>query len=152
MKNVFERLTRFYTLNCTNILMYNHNIKHVIKVGSGFGLGTVIAVGMLLISQIKIALRNETSIESWIIEKANWRRKEVLKTNQAYQFPYDFGSWRVNLSKIMDNGDGMHFETIEGIGETHFQRFSFLKSEKVYKEFHKKCPQSELFRLFLLNL
>ena len=101
----------------------------MIKVGSGFGLGTVIAVGMLLISQIKIVLRNETSIESWIIEKANWRRKEVLKTDEVYKFPYNFGSWRVNLSKIMDNGDGMHFETIEGISETDLPKFYISKKK-----------------------
>lgn len=107
-------IVRFSYVQLWIRLSIEPNIVLAVMVGSGFGLGTVIAVGMLLISQIKIALRNETSIESWIIEKANWRRKEVLKTNQAYQFPYDFGSWRVNLSKIMDNGDGMHFETIEG--------------------------------------
>ena len=77
-------------------------------------MGTVIAVGVLLVSQVKIALRNETSIESWIIEKANWRRKEILKSDEKYRFPYDFGSWRENLSTILSNGDGLTFETVEG--------------------------------------
>ena len=63
---------------------------------------------------MKIALRNETSIESWIIEKANWRRKEILKSDEKYRFPYDFGSWRENLSTILSNGDGLTFETVEG--------------------------------------
>ena len=67
------------------------NIVLLVMVGSGFGLGTIIAVGVLLYSQIKITLKNETSIESWIIEKANWRRKEVLQIQEKYVFPYDLG-------------------------------------------------------------
>ena len=67
------------------------NIVLLVMVGSGFGLGTIIAVGVLLYSQIKITLKNETSIESWIIEKANWRRKEVLQIQEKYIFPYDLG-------------------------------------------------------------
>ena len=67
------------------------NIVLLVMVGSGFGLGTIIAVGVLFYSQIKITLKNETSIESWIIEKANWRRKEILQIQEKYIFPYDLG-------------------------------------------------------------
>lgn len=38
----------------------------------GLALGTTIAVGMLFIIQMKIILRNKTSIESWIEEKVNF--------------------------------------------------------------------------------
>ena len=67
------------------------NIVLVVMVGSGFGLGTVIAVGVLLYSHLKITLKNETNIESWIIEKANWRRKEILNSDEIYDYPYDLG-------------------------------------------------------------
>ena len=41
-----------------------------------------------------------TGIESWIVEKANWRLNEVLeKKNEEFNYPYDLGKsanfWQV---------------------------------------------------------
>ncbi|CBY11136.1 unnamed protein product [Oikopleura dioica] len=71
-----------------------------VMVSSGFGIGTVIAVGILLYSQLQIVLTNMTGIESWIVEKANWRLNEVLeKKNEEFNYPYDLGKsanfWQV---------------------------------------------------------
>ncbi|XP_047407848.1 palmitoyltransferase ZDHHC6 isoform X1 [Sciurus carolinensis] len=53
----------------------------------GLALGTTIAVGMLFFIQMKIILRNKTSIESWIEEKTE-KEKEKEKKNKYQQGPY----------------------------------------------------------------
>lgn len=69
----------------------------------------VIAVGVLLYSQIQIVLKNMTGIESWIVEKANWRLKEnPEKKNEQFNYPYDLGRkanfWQVFGSDEKVNG------------------------------------------------
>ena len=58
--------------------------------------GTVVAVGVLLYQQMKMVISNLTGIEQWILEKAKWRRKDILKTDDEYIFPYDLG-WERDL-------------------------------------------------------
>jgi hypothetical protein len=58
--------------------------------------------------QIRAILRNRTGIEDWILEKANYRRKN---TNEVFIFPYDLGV-RKNIQQVINIscqpvGDGM---------------------------------------------
>ncbi|MED6286580.1 hypothetical protein CHARACLAT_007458, partial [Characodon lateralis] len=65
----------------------------------GLALGTTIAVGMLFFIQIKVILRNKTSIESWIEEKAK-DRIQHYKTGEEFIFPYDLGSRWLNFKQV----------------------------------------------------
>lgn len=73
---------------------------------TGFAVGVVLAVGVLFIIQLRIILKNETSIESWILEKAAYYSNEEddLTTNaksgkRRMPNPYDIG-WRRNLQQV----------------------------------------------------
>ena len=49
----------------------------------------------------RITLKNTTNIEAWIVQKANWRRTEIHKSNETFLFPYDLGyvngTWRSSM-------------------------------------------------------
>ena len=47
--------------------------------GLGLALGVVIAVGLLLVFQVKSIMRNQTGIEDWIMEKATYRHRNSGK-------------------------------------------------------------------------
>uniref|UniRef100_A0A3Q3B1B1 Palmitoyltransferase n=1 Tax=Kryptolebias marmoratus TaxID=37003 RepID=A0A3Q3B1B1_KRYMA len=65
----------------------------------GLALGTTIAVGMLFFIQMKVILRNKTSIESWIEEKAK-DRIQHYQTEEEFIFPYDLGSRWLNFKQV----------------------------------------------------
>ncbi|XP_022355801.1 palmitoyltransferase ZDHHC6 isoform X2 [Enhydra lutris kenyoni] len=65
----------------------------------GLALGTTIAVGMLFFIQMKIILRNKTSIESWIEEKAK-DRIQYYQLDEVFVFPYDMGSRWKNFKQV----------------------------------------------------
>ncbi|XP_055338081.1 palmitoyltransferase ZDHHC6-like [Paramacrobiotus metropolitanus] len=73
----------------------------------GFAVGVTIAVGLLCIVQLKIIFRNETSIERWIITKANhYLREEAQgagKPVALFRNPYDLG-WKENFRQVIGNG------------------------------------------------
>ncbi|XP_076780723.1 palmitoyltransferase ZDHHC6 isoform X3 [Arvicanthis niloticus] len=84
----------------------------------GLALGTTIAVGMLFFLQIKIILRNKTSIESWIEEKAK-DRIQYYQLNEVFVFPYDMGSKWKNFKQVftwsgVPEGDGLEWPIREG--------------------------------------
>ena len=69
--------------------------------------------------QIRILLRNKTGIESWIVEKANWRRKEILNVEEKYSFPYDLG-WRRNVWEVFGSkpeSNGCYYPVIDGASQ-----------------------------------
>ncbi|KAJ3608063.1 hypothetical protein NHX12_025113 [Muraenolepis orangiensis] len=79
----------------------------------GLALGTTIAVGMLFFIQIKVILRNKTSIESWIEEKAK-DRIQHYQTGEEFVFPYNLGSRWENFKQVftwsgMPRGDGLQW-------------------------------------------
>lgn len=84
----------------------------------GLALGTTIAVGMLFFIQMKIILKNKTSIESWIEEKAK-DRIQYYQLDEVFVFPYDMGSrWR-NFKQVftwsgVPEGDGLEWPVREG--------------------------------------
>ncbi|XP_070288391.1 palmitoyltransferase ZDHHC6 isoform X2 [Myotis yumanensis] len=84
----------------------------------GLALGTTIAVGMLFFIQIKIILRNQTSIESWIEEKAK-DRIQYYQLDEVFVFPYDMGSRWKNFKQVftwsgVPEGDGLEWPVREG--------------------------------------
>nr|XP_044991211.1 palmitoyltransferase ZDHHC6 isoform X3 [Jaculus jaculus] len=84
----------------------------------GLALGTTIAVGMLFFIQMKIILRNKTSIESWIEEKAK-DRIQYYQLDEVFIFPYDMGSRWKNFKQVftwsgVPEGDGLEWPIREG--------------------------------------
>uniref|UniRef100_A0A4W3I9F7 Palmitoyltransferase n=1 Tax=Callorhinchus milii TaxID=7868 RepID=A0A4W3I9F7_CALMI len=65
----------------------------------GLAIGTTIAVGMLFFIQMKVILRNKTSIEMWIEEKAK-DRIQYYQTGEHFIFPYDLGSKWKNFRQV----------------------------------------------------
>lgn len=79
----------------------------------GLALGTTIAVGMLFFIQMKVILRNKTSIEVWIEEKAK-DRIQYYQTGEEFIFPYDLGSRWENFKQVFTwsgtpEGDGIEW-------------------------------------------
>ena len=58
----------------------------------GLAVGVVIAVGMLLLFQVRAILNNRTAIEDWILEKA--RHRTETAGEKPFQYPYNLGKWR----------------------------------------------------------
>ena len=83
--------------------------------GLGLALGVVIAVGMLLVFQLKAIARNQTGIEDWIKEKADYRLRQ---TERKFTWPYDLGRWDnlkqvLSLSSCIPKGDGIDWVIVE---------------------------------------
>jgi len=81
----------------------------------GLAIGVVLAVGALLYFQLRAVWRNQTGIEDWIIEKADYRRKE---DGERFLNPYFVGYVR-NLQQVLTlsclpSGDGIDWEVREG--------------------------------------
>merc|ERR1719318_2094204 len=72
--------------------------------GLGLALGVVIAVGLLLVFQVKSILRNQTGIEDWIMEKATYRHRN---TDTQFVWPYNLGRL-ANLRLVMQDTGGWH--------------------------------------------
>ena len=92
----------------------------------GLSVGVVIAVGMLLYFQLRSVIRNRTGIEDWILDKAIYRRKQIMKAaeNDAelqvdpFVYPYDLGSAK-NLVQVVNFscipvGDGVEWPVVDG--------------------------------------
>lgn len=63
----------------------------------GLAVGVVVAVGMLFFIQFHEVLKNETGIETWIIEKAKTRERS--ESEGEFIFPYHLG-WKKNLKLV----------------------------------------------------
>lgn len=91
----------------------------------GFAFGVAVAVGALFVIQFRIILKNETSIENWIIDKANYYLREEAgeadrsRKPKPFLNPYDLG-WTKNLEQVIFNrsqnpvGDGIWWPVIDG--------------------------------------
>ncbi|XP_063360623.1 palmitoyltransferase ZDHHC6 [Cydia amplana] len=82
----------------------------------GMCVGVVLAVGTLLFLQIRSILRNRTTIEDWILEKAVSRRQEAGLPD--FVFPYDRG-WTDNWHIVFKGHlyDGLTWPVKEGCGQ-----------------------------------
>ncbi|GFO38726.1 palmitoyltransferase [Plakobranchus ocellatus] len=65
--------------------------------GIGLAIGVIIAVGMLFYIQMKSILKNETGIETWIVDKAYDRDRG--EEEGEFIYPYNLG-WRENLKQV----------------------------------------------------
>lgn len=80
----------------------------------GLAIGVVVAVGMLLYLQLKVLFRNQTGIEEWIVEKANYRRRNLV---EKFIFPYNVGV-KENIKQVMTwnctpRGDGVSWLVVD---------------------------------------
>ncbi|CAL8099320.1 unnamed protein product [Orchesella dallaii] len=83
----------------------------------GCAVGVVLGVGFLLYYQMKVILRNETTIEEWILEKAHLRRRHNPQLGD-FKNPYDLG-WKNNFNFVVNLaclpiGDGVNWPVAEG--------------------------------------
>ncbi|CAF1111142.1 unnamed protein product [Adineta ricciae] len=100
----------------------------------GLALGVIIAVGFLLIVQLRSIMKNQTGVESWILRKAKDRnhRRAV-----EFIYPYDLGfkenlrqvfNWRETFNVI---GNGLIWPVRDGTDEYALTREQLeQKSEK----------------------
>ncbi|XP_019871027.1 palmitoyltransferase ZDHHC6 [Aethina tumida] len=83
--------------------------------GLGFSIGVVIAVGLLLFFQVRGILRNRTGVEDWILEKAQYRRRN---SSTKFIFPYNVGIinnfWQVLNLSCQPHGNGIEWPVVEG--------------------------------------
>ncbi|CAH8629335.1 unnamed protein product [Heterobilharzia americana] len=83
----------------------------------GLAVGVTLSVGILAIFQLKAVSRNQTSIESWIVTKAEvWRRDVGEK--RPFRYPYDLGRFE-NFQQVFSwsskaAGDGYFWPVLEG--------------------------------------
>ncbi|KAL7856919.1 hypothetical protein SRHO_G00158180 [Serrasalmus rhombeus] len=129
----------------------------------GLALGTTIAVGMLFFIQIKVIMRNKTSIEVWIEEKAK-DRIQYYQTGEEFIFPYDLGSRWENFKQVFTwsgtpEGDGIewpvnekchqHTLTIEQLKQKADKRVRSVQYRVVEDYNGACCPLRKGFNTFL---
>lgn len=111
----------------------------------GLSVGVVIAVGMLLFFQLRSIMRNRTGIEDWILDKAVYRRKAMVKLAreegdeecqvEPFVYPYDLGS-RKNLAEVLNFsclpiGDGVSWPVVDGCDQ-YTLTVKFFETAKRY--------------------
>ena len=104
------------------VTLQNANHKYIylsihglfcILISFGMCLGVMIAVGGLLYIQTRILLRNQTTIEDWIITKANMRKRDT-----AFIYPYNLGIWQ-NINQVLFEplSNGTTWSVVEGCNQ-----------------------------------
>ncbi|CAL1527464.1 unnamed protein product [Lymnaea stagnalis] len=124
----------------------------------GLAIGVIIAVGMLFYIQIRSVLKNETGIESWIIDKALDRDR--TEDEGDFIYPYNLG-WKENLKQVFTlkgrpKSNGFHWDvadkchqftlTIEQIIQKRDKRERTLEYMVTEKYSGSMCPISKGFR------
>ncbi|XP_018798713.1 PREDICTED: palmitoyltransferase ZDHHC6-like [Bactrocera latifrons] len=103
-------------------------------IATGLAIGVVIALGMLLYIQLKSILKNQTSIEMWIVEKAIYRHY-CNPDDDDFVYPYDLG-WRENLRQVFSKrllaaGQGIVWPVLDGCDQYTLTREQIAqKAEK----------------------
>lgn len=110
----------------------------------GLSVGVVIAVGMLLFFQLRSIIKNRTGIEDWILDKAIYRRKQIMKSAEAagdedfqvdpFVYPYDLGSAAKNVAQVMNFscmpiGDGVSWPVVDGCDQYTLTVMNFTSFE-----------------------
>uniref|UniRef100_F1L4J0 Palmitoyltransferase n=1 Tax=Ascaris suum TaxID=6253 RepID=F1L4J0_ASCSU len=67
----------------------------------GLALGVIVAVGFLLIVQLKGVWKNRTGIEDYIVDKAN-----SYERSNEFLYPYDLG-WKRNVREVLGTWNGL---------------------------------------------
>ncbi|KAK7005090.1 palmitoyltransferase ZDHHC6 [Biomphalaria glabrata] len=96
----------------------------------GLAIGVIVAVGMLFYIQIRSILKNETGIESWIIDKAVNRDRE--EEEEDFVYPYNLG-WKANLKQVFTftgrpKSTGFKWDVAEGCDQ-----FTLTKEQIIQK-------------------
>lgn len=103
----------------TTYIEMNHVILICMLFGIGLAIGVTLAVSFLLYYQLKSIAKNETGIESWIVEKAMSRARPE---GELWMFPYDLGMFE-NIKQVFSwsggdyVGDGIHWKVFEDLDE-----------------------------------
>ncbi|XP_054156115.1 palmitoyltransferase ZDHHC6-like, partial [Oppia nitens] len=117
-----ERSDRLVYITMTSLLFGVFSI--------GLALGVIIAVGGLLILQLKILVKNETSIEEWIVTKAKSRRGGGRSGDQ-FVYPYNLGVWR-NIRQVLFGSidNGISWPVIDGCDQYTLTVEQLLQKEE----------------------
>ncbi|KAK7501478.1 hypothetical protein BaRGS_00007282 [Batillaria attramentaria] len=117
----------------------------------GLAIGVIIAVGMLFYIQIKSVWKNETGIESWIIDKAYDRDR--TEEEGPFIYPYNLG-WRRNLKEVFTwtgrpVSDGFTWNVVEGCDQ-YTLTLEQIKQKAEKRERTMQCTIVEAYsgRLF----
>lgn len=101
---MYRAVYRNYYLHIGSETLVYLSVRHFIACmfAVGLAIGVTFAVGTLFVIQVKAILKNETGIESWIIEKASYREKEgAMLPEEKFIFPYNLGyseNWKMIFS------------------------------------------------------
>ncbi|XP_016989782.1 palmitoyltransferase ZDHHC6 [Drosophila rhopaloa] len=87
-------------------------------VSLGVTTGTGLASIKLLYMQLKVIVKNQTEIESWIVKKAGFRRNAYPGNRiRPFVFPYNLG-WRSNCREVFfATGDGISWPVLPGCNQ-----------------------------------
>ncbi|GMR48076.1 hypothetical protein PMAYCL1PPCAC_18271, partial [Pristionchus mayeri] len=110
--------------------------------------GVAIAVGILLIIQLKGIYKGKTALEDYIVSKADHSREELSEEGEEatpFIFPYDMG-WRMNCCEILSGmgstrGNGVWWPVRKGTDQ-------FTLSEE---QLRQKAAKRERARLVMIN-
>lgn len=97
-------------------------------IGLALSYGVIVAIGILLILQLKNISSNKTAIEHYICKKADYYRKE-----KPFVFPYDLG-WKRNFMEVFGGnggfprGNGVWWPVVFGCTQ-----FSFSEEQLIQK-------------------
>ncbi|KAL8602790.1 hypothetical protein ACOMHN_055173 [Nucella lapillus] len=117
----------------------------------GLAIGVIIAVGMLFYIQMKSVIKNETGIESWIIDKALDR--ERTEEEGPFIYPYNLGCslnlWQVFTFTGRPKSNGFTWDVVDGCTQfTLTEEQIKQKAEKRERTFLYTIMESYSGRLF----
>ena len=115
------------------ILPLNKVILVLINGAIALTVFTIICCAVLVAFQLYGILRNQTNIESWIVERARTARK-YDPTLPPFVYPYDLG-YNGNFNQVFSGGslNGIKWPVIPGCNQ-----FTLTREEKRLKELKKK--------------
>jgi len=133
-------LSLYYGLNRTWYLYYGTGREPQVVLtlwsllaslfGLGLALGVVIAVGLLLFFQVRSVMKNQTGIEDWIREKADYR---LRRSGKQFTWPYNLGRL-ANLRQVigwscLPAGDGVEWPVVAGTDQYTLTREQLRQKE-----------------------
>ncbi|XP_047131522.1 palmitoyltransferase ZDHHC6 isoform X1 [Hydra vulgaris] len=103
----------FITYDKNAFIQMNHAVMLILFFGFGMSLSVFLSVAFLFYFQLLSIIRNQTGIETWIVEKAENRNRE-----DKFIYPYDLG-WLKNIKQVFTwssyyIGDGIDWPVRQG--------------------------------------
>ncbi|XP_060651617.1 palmitoyltransferase ZDHHC6 [Drosophila nasuta] len=106
-------------------------------------LGMVLCMVKLLVVQLRIILGNKTSIEQWIVEKANNRRCCKQHKLEPFVYPYNLG-WYFNLGQVFNIESQTRSQGIEWPVRKGCDQYTLTKEQMAQKK--EKLERSRIYR------